>query len=56
MSQSLDIVILGLSITSSWGNGHLCPRRGRRRAVGHPHRAEELEGYALSLLNRHVAA
>jgi spore maturation protein CgeB len=33
MSQSLDIVILGLSITSSWGNGHATTYRGLVREL-----------------------
>jgi len=38
MSGALDIVILGLSITSSWGNGHATTYRGLVRelaAAGH---------------------
>lgn len=33
MSRQLDIVILGLSITSSWGNGHATTYRGLARAL-----------------------
>ncbi|HEX8229885.1 MAG TPA: glycosyltransferase [Chloroflexia bacterium] len=33
MPQSLDIVILGLSITSSWGNGHATTFRGLVREL-----------------------
>lgn len=33
MSQPLDIVVLGLSITSSWGNGHATTFRGLVRAL-----------------------
>jgi spore maturation protein CgeB len=33
MSQSLDVVILGLSITSSWGNGHATTYRGLVREL-----------------------
>ncbi|HWM94048.1 MAG TPA: glycosyltransferase [Thermoanaerobaculia bacterium] len=33
MSQPLDIVILGLSITSSWGNGHATTYRGLVREL-----------------------
>jgi spore maturation protein CgeB len=32
-TQALDIVILGLSITSSWGNGHATTYRGLVRAL-----------------------
>jgi len=38
LSRSLDIVVLGLSITSSWGNGHATTYRGLLRemaALGH---------------------
>src|SRR3954452_11034434 len=33
MSQSLDIVILGLSVTSSWGNGHATTYRSLIRGL-----------------------
>lgn len=33
MAEQLDIVILGLSITSSWGNGHAVTYRGLVRAL-----------------------
>jgi spore maturation protein CgeB len=33
MSRSLGIVILGLSVTSSWGNGHATTWRGLMRAL-----------------------
>ena len=33
MSRPLDIVIAGLSITSSWGNGHATTYRGLIRAL-----------------------
>jgi spore maturation protein CgeB len=35
MSKPLDIVILGLSITSSWGNGHATTYRALVRALSH---------------------
>jgi spore maturation protein CgeB len=49
--QPLDIVILGLSITSSWGNGHATTYRGLvRELAGRGHRVLFLErdqpGYA----------
>lgn len=34
MPRNLEIVILGLSITSSWGNGHATTYRGLVRALG----------------------
>ncbi|HEV7509147.1 MAG TPA: glycosyltransferase [Thermoanaerobaculia bacterium] len=44
MSESLDIVILGLSITSSWGNGHAVTYRGLvRELVQRGHRVLFLE-------------
>ena len=45
MSEApLDIVILGLSITSSWGNGHATTYRGLVRALDdHGHRVHFLE-------------
>jgi spore maturation protein CgeB len=44
MSQSLDIVILGLSITSSWGNGHATTYRGLvRELTARGHRVLFLE-------------
>src|SRR5581483_6123894 len=44
MSESLDIVILGLSITSSWGNGHATTYRGLVRGLaGRGHRVLFLE-------------
>ncbi len=44
MSQSLDIVILGLSITSSWGNGHATTYRGLvRELAARGHRVLFLE-------------
>src|SRR5690606_11685371 len=33
VAEQLDIVILGLSITSSWGNGHVVTYRGLVRAL-----------------------
>jgi len=33
MSAALDIVILGLSLRSSWGNGHATTYRGLVRAL-----------------------
>ena len=33
MSRHMDIVILGLSITSSWGNGHATTYRGLVREL-----------------------
>lgn len=35
MNQPFDIVILGLSITSSWGNGHATTYRSLVRALAH---------------------
>ena len=44
MSDRLDIVFLGLSITSSWGNGHATNYRGLLRALAaRGHRALFLE-------------
>ncbi len=44
MSQSLDIVLLGLSITSSWGNGHATTYRGLvRELTARGHRVLFLE-------------
>jgi len=44
MSRSLDIVILGLSITSSWGNGHATTFRGLiRELAARGHRVTFLE-------------
>jgi spore maturation protein CgeB len=44
MTRSLDITILGLSITSSWGNGHATTYRGLVRAlVERGHRVRFLE-------------
>ncbi|HEX7181554.1 MAG TPA: glycosyltransferase [Thermoanaerobaculia bacterium] len=44
MSQPLDIVILGLSITSSWGNGHATTYRGLvRELTARGHRVRFLE-------------
>jgi len=44
MSQSLDIAILGLSITSSWGNGHATTYRGLvRELTARGHRVLFLE-------------
>jgi spore maturation protein CgeB len=44
MSRSLDIVILGLSITSSWGNGHATTYRGLvRELAARGHRVLFLE-------------
>jgi spore maturation protein CgeB len=43
----LDIVILGLSITSSWGNGHATTYRGLVRAL-------ELRGHRVLFLERDV--
>lgn len=44
MSAPLDVVILGLSITSSWGNGHATTYRGLVRALaGMGHRVHFLE-------------
>ena len=44
MSGSLDIVIIGLSITSSWGNGHATTYRGLvRELVKNGHRVTFLE-------------
>jgi spore maturation protein CgeB len=34
VSSTLDIVVLGLSITSSWGNGHATTYRGLLRELG----------------------
>src|SRR3712207_3007087 len=43
-TQPLDIVILGLSITSSWGNGHATTYRSLvRHLVGLGHRVLFLE-------------
>lgn len=44
MPESLDIVILGLSITSSWGNGHATTYRGLvRELAAQGHRVTFLE-------------
>src|SRR4051812_5116909 len=44
MQQSLDIVIIGLTITSSWGNGHATTYRGLvRELVRRGHRVLFLE-------------
>jgi spore maturation protein CgeB len=44
MSSGLDIVFLGLSITSSWGNGHASTYRGLvRELAGRGHRVRFLE-------------
>ena len=44
MNQSLDIAILGLSITSSWGNGHATTYRGLvRELTARGHRVLFLE-------------
>lgn len=44
MTQTLDITILGLSITSSWGNGHATTYRALGRALAERgHRIEFLE-------------
>jgi spore maturation protein CgeB len=44
MSQPLEIVILGLSITSSWGNGHATTYRGLvRELTARGHRVRFLE-------------
>jgi spore maturation protein CgeB len=44
MNQQLDIVILGLSITSSWGNGHATTFRGLVRELnGQGHKVVFLE-------------
>lgn len=44
MSESLDIVILGLSVTSSWGNGHATTYRALMRGLcGRGHRTVFLE-------------
>ena len=43
-SPTLDIVILGLSITSSWGNGHATTYRGLVRGLAaRGHRVHFLE-------------
>jgi spore maturation protein CgeB len=47
MNQTLDIVILGLSITSSWGNGHATTFRGLVREL---HR----NGHRITFLERDV--
>ena len=33
--MSLSILILGLSVTSSWGNGHATTYRGLMRELGY---------------------
>ena len=44
MTTPLDIVVLGLSITSSWGNGHATTFRGLVRGLSeHGHRVLFLE-------------
>jgi len=47
MSAGLDIVILGLSITSSWGNGHATTWRGLVREMAR-------RGHRISFLERDV--
>jgi spore maturation protein CgeB len=47
MKESLDIVFLGLSITSSWGNGHATTYRGLIRAL-------TLRGHRVLFLERDV--
>lgn len=46
-SENLDIVILGLSITSSWGNGHATTFRGLVREL-------DKKGHRVSFLERDV--
>src|ERR1044072_7385234 len=44
MTKAMDIVILGLSITSSWGNGHATTFRALVRALRtHCHNSSFLE-------------
>ena len=44
MTANLDIVVLGLSITSAWGNGHAVTYRGLvRELVRRGHRVLFLE-------------
>jgi spore maturation protein CgeB len=47
MSEQLDIVILGLSITSSWGNGHATTFRGLVRELNK-------NGHTVTFLERDV--
>ncbi|HEY0066905.1 MAG TPA: glycosyltransferase [Flavisolibacter sp.] len=47
MSEPLDIVILGLSITSSWGNGHATTFRGLVRELNN-------KGHRVTFLERDV--
>ncbi|RYG46533.1 glycosyltransferase [bacterium] len=47
MPESLDIVILGLSITSSWGNGHATTFRGLVRELA-------ARGHRITFLERDV--
>ena len=47
MKESLSIVMLGLSITSSWGNGHATTYRGLMRAL-------TLRGHRVLFLERDV--
>lgn len=47
MQSALDIVILGLSITSSWGNGHATTYRGLAKALA-------ARGHRLTFLERDV--
>lgn len=47
MPMSLDITILGLSITSSWGNGHATTYRGLVREL-------ERQGHRVTFLERDV--
>ena len=47
MSKQLDIVILGLSITSSWGNGHATTFRGLVREL-------DKNGHRVTFLERDV--
>lgn len=47
MNESLNIVILGLSITSSWGNGHATTFRGLVRELSK-------KGYTITFLERDV--
>ena len=46
-SGALDIVVLGLSITSSWGNGHATTSRALLRALA-------ARGHRLLFLERDV--
>jgi spore maturation protein CgeB len=47
VSERLEIVILGLSITSSWGNGHATTYRGLTRALA-------AQGHRVTFLERDV--